>query len=94
MEQNIYSEMATRIVLEQEKIIGPVAYSQAETVPTLAVDRKGRTVTVTGNGSEAIDKLIQSYKDFFGIAAVEVCKEAVGNTRFRLQPNEMPQLLK
>jgi hypothetical protein len=93
-QQDIYSEMATKIVMEQEKIIGPVAYSQADTVPDLVVDRKAHTITVSRNALETIDNLVQSYKDFFGNAAVEVCKEAVGNLRFKLTPEQLPQTLK
>ncbi|HEY1835535.1 MAG TPA: hypothetical protein VGG13_01815 [Candidatus Saccharimonadales bacterium] len=94
MEQNIYSEMATRIITEQEKIIGPVAYLQADTIPGLIVNRKSRTVTVPGNGAATIDSLVQSYKEFFGNAAVEVSKKAVGNLRFNLQPGQLPQSLR
>jgi hypothetical protein len=94
MEQDIYSQMATRIVAEQEKIIGPVAYSQADTVPGLIVNRKSHTVTVSDKGVEAIDGLVQSYEDFFGSPAVEVCKKAVGNLRFNLQPGQLPQSLR
>lgn len=94
VDAHIFETMAQEIIAEQAKIIGPLAYRQAENVPGLSVDRAAGTVTVQGDGPQVIDLLVRQYEEFFGKAAVEVCKEAVGNIAFSLSPDLLPATLR
>jgi hypothetical protein len=92
--ENIYTEICSQIIKEQEKIIGSLAIEQAKQVDGLTVDSGTYHCTVTGNGSAVIDNLIEQYRNFFGHAAVEVCKEAAARFISRLPSEELPSLLR
>jgi hypothetical protein len=91
---DVYAQIAERIIARQEAIIGPVAVEQAEQVPQLRIDWSHHEVSIIGNGVMAIDLLIGRYKDLFGQVSVEVCKEAAHSLVGRLAPDQMPHLLK
>jgi len=91
---NIYTEICGEIIKEQEQIIGTLAVEQANYVEGLTVDPVTYHCTVTGDGSKVIDDLIEQYRDFFGHAAVEVCKEAASRFLARLPAEELPTSLR
>jgi hypothetical protein len=86
--------MVLSIIDEQEKLIGPIAYQQAATVPGLDVDKAHHTATIEGDAPKVITELVERYKNFFGNVAVDVCKEAVGNLKFSLPPEQLPAVLR
>jgi hypothetical protein len=92
--ENIYTEICSQIIIEQEKIIGSLAIEQANQVVGLTVDPATYHCTVTGSGSAVIDSLIEQYRNFFGHAAVEVCKEAAARFISKLPAEELPTLLR
>jgi hypothetical protein len=92
--ENIYTEICSQIIREQEKIIGALAIEQADQVDGLAVNPVTYHCVVTGDGSKVINDLIEQYRDFFGHAAVEVCKEAASKFLTKLPANETPELLR
>jgi hypothetical protein len=92
--ENIYTEICSEIIKEQEQIIGTLAVEQANYVEGLSVDPVSYHCTVTGDGSKVIDDLIEQYRDFFGHAAVEVCKEAASRFLARLPAEELPTSLR
>lgn len=77
---DIFSQIATRIVKEQESIIGLLAWDEAKKVPGLSLDRDAGQVSVTGNGPDILNQLVEQYEKLFGKASREVCREAA--TRF------------
>jgi hypothetical protein len=89
-EENIYTEICTQIIKDQEKIIGTLAIEQANKVTGLIVDPITYHCTVSGDGSLVIDKLIEQYRNFFGHAAVEVCKEAASRFIGKLPAEKLP----
>jgi nitric oxide reductase large subunit len=89
----IYSEIAKRIIKQQENIIGPVAVEQAEQVPNLKVDWEKHEVAVSGDGAKVIDALVEQYKQLFGNISVEVCKEAAGPLISKLPEGHLPKTL-
>ena len=92
---NLYAEMCARIIREQGQIIGiPLALEQASHVDGLQVDTGTFACTVTGDGSAVVNNLIGQYRDFFGHAAVEVCREATSQYVSQLPEGAMPSLLK
>lgn len=93
--ENIYTEICTQIIKEQSRIIGAsLALEQAANVEGLTVDATTLHCDITGNGSIVINDLIEKYRDFFGHAAVEVCREAAARFLSNLPSEETPSLLK
>lgn len=94
MEQDIYAQIALRIIKGQEAIIGPMAVEQAKQVDGLEVDWKAQTVTVVGDKVAAIEELIQQYKDLFGHISVEVSKQAAASLMGQLPQESLPLSLR
>jgi hypothetical protein len=91
----VFGEMSKNIIKQQELIIGPMlALEQAKHVEGLIVDPNTYECTITGNGREVVDRLIEQYREFFGHAAVEVCREATARFISQLPEGETPYLLK
>jgi len=89
-----YSKLAVAIITEQEKVIGPVAVSQAEQVEGLKLNWGDKSVKIEGEPKHVIDRLVEQYKALFGKISVEVCKEAVGRQVQQLSPDQMPASLR
>jgi len=91
---DIYAQIAERIIKQQEAIIGPVAIEQAKLVAGLELDwGKQHVVTVSGNEAGVIDKLVEQYKTLFGQISVEVCKDAAGSLMGQLPQDKLPKSL-
>jgi len=91
---DIFSQMAESIIKEQEGIIGPVALEQAQKVPGLSVDMQKHEIGFSGNKTEILETLVEKYRELFGQASVEVCKDAVKNMLPKLSGDQVPALLK
>ena len=90
---DIFGQLAERIIKEQESIIGPVALEQAQKVPGLKVDLQKHEVQFEGNQKDVIEKLVEKYKEIFGQASVEVCKEAARTLLSGFPKENIPPLL-
>jgi len=90
---DIYGEIAEKIIEEQEKIIGPIAFEQASKVPGLSVDLQKHEVKIEGNKKEILQKLVEQYQHLFGRASVEVCKDAVKDIIKQVPPDNVPSLI-
>jgi hypothetical protein len=91
---DIYNEIAEKIIEQQESIIGPVAIEQASQLHELNVDWPNHKVVITGDGQQAINKLVGQYKALFGQISVEVCKEAVARLVSQLPADQLPESLR
>lgn len=91
---DVYSEIAVKIIEQQESIIGPVAVEQAKQVKGMKVDWAKKHVTVSGDEAHAIDLLVEKYKQLFGQISVEVCREAAASVSSQLPDDELPKSLK
>ncbi len=91
---DVYAQIATKIIAQQETIIGPVAVEQAEAVSGLKVDWDNHKVTVSGDEASVINKLVGQYKELFGKISVEVCKEAASKLISQLPADKQPSSLK
>lgn len=88
-----FEQAAERIIHQQQGIIGPVAIEQARKVKGLEVNSDGQ-VSIMGDKTSILEKLVEQYKELFGQISVEVCKEAAGAALDKLPPQEVPQLLR
>jgi hypothetical protein len=94
---NVYNQIVSKIIKEQELLMGPVAWYEASKVSGLRIDDKaqGSVAIETGLDSKVvIDNLVRQYSNLFGRAGLEVCKEAVAVLVADLSPTEIPSSLK
>jgi len=91
---DVFSQMVQKIIQEQEGIIGPIALEQARKVPGLNYDQTKQEVTLNGDRTVIVEKLVEKYKDLFGQASVEVCRDAARGYMKDLPADKIPALLK
>jgi len=89
------NQIATKIVNEQELVIGPLAWIEARKVAGLTVDEAHHEATVTGGDPmTTVDKLVSQYERLFGRASREVCREAVASMLADLPAGQVPLSLR
>jgi hypothetical protein len=86
-----YEQLANAIIKEQEKIIGPLATTEANKVNgiTITADQ----LTIKGEGFEVIKALVNQYTQLFGDASIEACKDAVRPLLPQLKNVNIPSFL-
>ncbi len=93
---NSLNKIAIKIIKEQEAIIGPLAWIEAEKVEGLKILDSKKSVIDFETGfdqKEIINKLVARYERLFGKASHEVCRESVANILSELLPSEIPSSL-
>jgi hypothetical protein len=90
---DIYSQIISNIIKEQQYIIGPLAISQANKVPGLHIDSINE-IKFEGEGKTIIQNLVERYSKLFGQASVQICKEAIEPLQGKIQPQDLPDILK
>ncbi len=91
-----FDQIASKIIKEQELIIGPLAWQEADQVKHLhVIDRVTGTVDIDAgvDHGEVINELVNRYVSLFGRAAREACREAAIALISDLQPSEVPSSL-
>lgn len=88
-----YAQAVSRIIKEQEAIIGPIALDQAKKVSGLEVKTED-DIKVVGNKKEVLGNLVNQYSKLFGKASIEVCKEAFSALADKIPQNDVPDILK
>lgn len=93
---DVFSQIAIKIIKEQELIIGPLAWYEAEKVRGLKIiDQKtGEVELKNGDPKQVVDALVNQYERLFGKASHEVCREAVTALVADLPPTDVPTSLK
>lgn len=91
--KTIYAAICEQIIREQFQIIGTLALEQARRVQGLQIDSTTLHCVITGDGNTVVEEIINQYRDFFGNAAVEVCKEAASPFISRLPQGATPASL-
>ncbi len=89
-----FPQIATRIIKEQELVIGPLAWDEARKVSGLNVDRTHESASFSGDGKDVINRLVAQYERLFGRASHAVCREAVQDLIAEMPPEEIPSSLK
>jgi len=89
--ENIYESLVRAIVKQQEAIVGPVAWTEAERVSGLEI--KSTSVKIIGDGKLVVESLVNQYATLFGKASVEVCKEAVRDMVVKADKSLIPAIL-
>lgn len=84
--------LALKIIREQELVIGPLAWSEADKVR--GIDRDGKTISLSGDGKTVLEALVKQYERLFGPASREVCRDAVRGLLSDADPLIIPDVLK
>jgi hypothetical protein len=89
-------KIAEKIIKEQERIIGPIAWQEASEVRGIRIiEQNGGEVSMDDDtAKDAVDALIGKYEHLFGRASREVCKEAVMNLISDIPPGDLPSSLR
>ncbi len=88
-----YAQAISRIIKEQQSIIGPIALDQAKKVSGLQVVSAGN-ISITGKGKDVLESLVNQYSKLFGKASIEVCKEAFEPYTDKIPVSEVPDILR
>ena len=91
---DVFAEIAQKIILEQQGIIGPVALEQAKKVPGLKIDWQNRKFSFEGDRKKILESLVSQYENLFGRASVEVCKDAVKGMISKVPSDQLPYSLR
>lgn len=91
---DIFGQIVEKIIKEQEKIIGPIAFEQADKVSGLKINWSKHEVMFQGEKKDIIENLIEKYKALFGQASVEVCREAASALISQIPQDQRPPLLR
>jgi hypothetical protein len=91
---DVYSQIVEKIIIAQEGIIGPIALEQAGKVPGLQVDLSKHDIRFEGQQKEILGKLVEQYRNLFGQASVEMCKDAIKGIASEMKADELPVSLK
>lgn len=86
------SQIAEKIIQEQENIIGPVAVEQAKKVEGLEVT-SDKDVKIVGDSKKVLESLVGQYEKLFGRASIEVCREAVKGIIAQAPKDQIPSVL-
>jgi hypothetical protein len=92
-----YDTIVKKIIVEQEQLMGPVAWYEAGKVKGLHItDPKTGAVSIEANADSrlVVDNLVNQYGNLFGQAGREVCRDAVTALVADLTPADVPSSLK
>lgn len=86
--------IAEKIIKEQELVIGPMAWSEAQKVQDLQVAADHHVALGGTDPKITIDQLVARYERLFGRASHEVCRDAAKPFIVNLSPAEIPSSLR
>lgn len=87
------AQIVDKIIKAQENIIGPIALEQAQKVSGIKIDATSHVV-VDGDEKTILENLVKQYEKLFGKASIEVCKEAIRETKSNLSSDQLPEILR
>ncbi len=87
-----YSEVAFKIVREQEMVVGPLAFELARNVTGLKINKQNE-FSIEGDPKLALQELLMQYKKLFGELSLEVSKNALKDHIKKFQKGELPNIL-
>lgn len=89
--QEQYTSLAEAIIKHQESVVGPLAWNEADKVAGIKV--RERSVSVEGEGKNALSSLVSRYEGLFGQASVEACKDAIRPLLPKMKEIDLPKSL-
>ncbi|OGG53889.1 hypothetical protein A2851_03225 [Candidatus Kaiserbacteria bacterium RIFCSPHIGHO2_01_FULL_53_29] len=93
--KTVLDNVVAKIIKEQELVIGPLAWAEAQKVQGLHIDKQRGEVGISnGDPKAVVDRLVAQYERLFGKASQEVCKEAAAPLIASLSPADVPSSLR
>lgn len=89
----IFEDMASRIIKEQQTIIGPLALREANKVQGLKADGVD-SVVIQGDSKAVLQKLVEQYAKLFGQTSIQLCREVAESLSSELSESDKPDFLK
>lgn len=87
------AQAASKIIKEQQAIIGPVALDQAKKVSGFTIIST-EDIKITGNKKEALNNLVKQFEKLFGQASVQVCRDAFAPFSEKIPQTDIPDILR
>lgn len=87
------AQAASKIIKEQQAIIGPMALDQAKKVTGFNIVTLD-DMKVVGDKKQALDGLVKQFAKLFGQASIQVCKEAFEPFSEKIAATDIPDILK
>ena len=97
MLQTLAVQNIVQIIVEHQKaIIGPLAIEQAQKVPGIKIGMgdKIEVESSQNNASIILSSLVKKYEELFGLASVEVCKDAIKELKPQISASDLPDILR
>ncbi|MBI3282861.1 hypothetical protein HYZ70_02185 [Candidatus Curtissbacteria bacterium] len=96
LEANTLKMVVKSIVEHQFAVVGPLALEQANKVPGLKASDGGNISVEIQNGDTKtmLTQLVKRYEELFGLASVEVCRDAVKEVKPSIPQDELPEILR
>ena len=88
------SQLADKIIRDQELIIGPVAWEHAQKVTGLRINIQSHEVDIEGDARDVLERLVAQYEKLFGKASREVCRDAVRPLLSQVPESDVPAVLR
>lgn len=87
------AQAASKIIKEQQAIIGPIALVQAKKVAGFNISSSD-DITITGSKKQALESLVRQFEKLFGKASVQVCKDAFAPFSEKIPAGDVPDILR
>jgi hypothetical protein len=92
--KDIYNKILSRIIQEQEMIVGSLAWEIAVSVKNLVVvDKQTYQISITGEPKNIINDIVARYQKVFGMLAIDVSKQAVFDVLADMSIEDIPASL-
>lgn len=87
------AQAASKIIKEQQAIIGPVALDQAKKVSGIEISGTD-DVKIVGSKKQVLESLVKQFEKLFGKASIQVCKDAFAPFSEKIAVADIPDILK
>lgn len=87
------AQAASKIIKEQQAIIGPVALDQAKKVSGIEISGND-DVKIVGSKKQVLESLVKQFEKLFGKASIQVCKDAFAPFSEKIAVTDIPDILK
>lgn len=89
--KDIYQQLAQAMIKQQEMIVGPLAWSEADKISNISI--KENRVIIKGDGKQVVDSLVKQFETLFGRASLEVCRDAARSLLLEIDEQDIPSAL-
>lgn len=88
-------KLVEAIVLQQMEVIGPLAITQARKAHGITVSDQGRVTLIEKSLSmgDVLVNVVHLYERIFGKTSVELCRDAIRETKISLTATDLPEIL-